>query len=308
MPAGSTPPASAMPSSTWASSAWSIWSPEKSVNRDVSIGSNVDAASASVMLVPPPPKSTSTTTPRPGSPGLAFNARQRGDGIGDQARGHAVGRESRLGPHGGTQRAQGGSGPVRGHRHRESGTRAFHLRPRPCRRALRPRARRRGTTIRRRSPGALGRRRARRNHSSTCPDTVSTDRRVRGGLPTRAATMLVVPIDNPNGSLITDLTIAGNHGRNRLRHSAGSATNSVLPAKFWLCRAFRNPAAPNDTDGDQRHSQGIRQGIRDPPDDARHQDERRQPVDQTNQRCRRVGGLADRPERTSPTRSRDRTR
>jgi hypothetical protein len=37
---------------------------------------------------------------------------------------------------------------------------------------------------------------------------VSIDRRERGGSPTRAATMLVVPIDNPNGSLITDLTIA----------------------------------------------------------------------------------------------------
>jgi hypothetical protein len=37
---------------------------------------------------------------------------------------------------------------------------------------------------------------------------VNAERRTTGRLPTRAATRLVVPIDNPNGSLITDHTIA----------------------------------------------------------------------------------------------------
>jgi hypothetical protein len=47
------------------------------------------------------------------------------------------------------------------------------------------------------------------------PNRVNTERRITGGLPTRAATRLVVPIDNPKGSLITEHRIAAAPGQSR---------------------------------------------------------------------------------------------
>ena len=166
--------------------------------------------------------------------------------------------EARVGAHGGAQRPQRRAVPVRGHRdgdlrrrrRRRSSRRV--PRRRGCRRDARPSAETRGTGSPTRSTKPL---------NSTWPDRVSTDRRVTGGLPTRAATMLVVPIDNPNGSLITDPTIADTHRR------SGSDTPEATRTTFWqlgfgastsdvsttedLCshRRCRQPPWPTVSDG-----------------------------------------------------------
>ena len=82
------------------------------------------SALASVTLVPLPPKSQSTTTPFGGSPGADCNAESAAIGIGDQRGDLAAGRQARRGAQRATQRTDGRSAPMCGHRDRDGCTSA----------------------------------------------------------------------------------------------------------------------------------------------------------------------------------------
>ena len=110
-----------------------------------SIGSNADAASASVMLVPPPPKSSSATTPCRARPGLALQRGQCGHGVGDQPRRRAV-RAPGSGWRASRRAAPAASPrPVRGNGDRDIRRRLARRRRRPSPPGHRPGAGRRGS-------------------------------------------------------------------------------------------------------------------------------------------------------------------
>ena len=215
--------ASAIPASRWVSIAWSIASPENSGYRTVwPIASRFAPASASVMLDPLPPRSTSTTTPRLGRPGAACSAASAAVESGISAAGTPLGARlgrARSAPRSaptapgpqcaGTAMAMGE--PSSTNRASASRAAASTCSPRwaePSAAISGTGSPTRSTKPLRTTPGA-----------SACAfpptsgarsvNTVRIDRRITGGLPTRATTRLVVPTDNPNGSVMVAPLLSG---------------------------------------------------------------------------------------------------
>ena len=238
VPAGSALLASAMPARTWLSTAWSIWSPEKSAYRTVSpMGARFAAASASVMLVPLPPRSTSATTPaRQARRGLqrgergdrvrvsAPRARRRAPGSACPAGRRAARRSSRV-PSARAPRWRRAAPPPT--------VRAIASRASTSTRSPRwelPSSATSGTGSPTRStkpvstmPGWLsaGFSPATPTSGARSANSVSTDAAHHGRRPTRAATRLVIPMDNPRESLMhTPSCSAAHHdsGRRRAEH------------------------------------------------------------------------------------------
>ena len=178
------------------------------------------AASASVMLVPLPPKSHSATTPPAGSPGAVCSAVSAATESGISVGGHAVGREAGLGPQRAPQRSDGCGTPVRGDGDRDGraaadraghrvegfdedlfaavrgavGRDERHRIADPVDEAAQHQAR----LV---EVGVLATGRRPRAHDRC--NSVRTERRMTGGRPTRAATRLVIPIDNPSESVMS---------------------------------------------------------------------------------------------------------
>ena len=215
-----------MPASTWVNSAWSICSPENSAKRTVSpMGCRFAPASASVMLVPLPPKSHNATTPWVGRPGSACRAARAAVAseisIGGTPPGANVDlarsapRKAPTAPapqYAGTAMTTvAGGSPLSAARAMDSSASAA----RSSARCGEPSAATSGTGSPTRSTKPRSTRPAAVRlglvNSGFCdgtptsegrlPHSVSTDRRLTGWLPGRAATRLIVPIDNPSESL-----------------------------------------------------------------------------------------------------------
>lgn len=164
--------------------------------------------------MPPPPKSSSATTPVAGKPPVGRQRGQRRDCVSHQPGRHAVAGQVRL-VRSALRNARKVGAPQCGHRDGQLGRWSL---PRGSLIAERPTSRvsgwiggsvraTRGTGSPTRStnppsvtPGESRTPTLRRPVRST-RSTPSADSQVDS--PTRAATKLVVPIDNPNGSLIT---------------------------------------------------------------------------------------------------------
>ena len=237
-----------MPAMTWFSSAWSTRSPEKSGYLVVlPMMARPAAASARVMLVPPPPKSHSNTTPSAGSPGAARSpasaALESGTSVagtppGDRpgfARNALRSAPTTPGPQcAGTAMVTGSPPPAA--RAIASSASARTTSPRcedPSEATSGTGSPTRSTNPVKPSPGWLGPGSTPTSGARSL-NTVSTDRRVSGGAPTRAATKLVVPTDNPSASLINEYIPAGSEEIST-HHSCRTPVAGPIP--LWL----RNP-------------------------------------------------------------------